>query len=224
MVKGLFIAGTDTGVGKTYVTCALLRQLGRDGVSVAGMKPVAAGCQIINGEPVNDDVLALLQASTIKPDQAFISPYRLAQACSPHLAAQAENVKIDPARIRTDFEKLAEIADFVIVEGTGGWMSPISDSETMQDIAIVLGLPVVLVVAIRLGCLNHSLLTVQSIKAAGLQMAGWVANYPDEGLPRDLPVENTLNERLDSPFLGVVVHQESAEQSQKLDVYGIRKF
>jgi dethiobiotin synthetase len=222
-VKGLFVAGTDTGVGKTYISCSLLRQFAGTGIRVVGMKPVAAGCTLIDGRWVNDDLEALREASTIEADATLMSPYQLEQACSPHLAASAEAVTIDPARIRTDLEKLTYLADLVIVEATGGWLSPISETETMQDIAIALDLPVLMVVAVRLGCLSHSLLTAQAIQSAGLDMAGWVANYPEPMLSRDLPVENTLIERLQAPFLGAVLYNQGQDRMTGLDIDMISK-
>jgi dethiobiotin synthetase len=145
--RGVFVTGTDTGVGKTVVATALIRQLAREGLRVVGMKPVAAGAEGTRAALLrNEDALALAAASNIPAPYESINPYCLLAAVSPHIAAADEGVTIETAVIKEHFEKLAELADFVVVEGAGGWLAPINETQTMADVAVALGLPVVLVV------------------------------------------------------------------------------
>ena len=179
MSHGYFITGTDTGVGKTHVSVGLLQQLARHGQQVAGMKPVASGCQSTPEGLRNDDALRLQAASSRLFDYRRINPYAFEAPVAPHLAAQRTGARIETTVIQTAFQRLTSEVDTVIVEGVGGWLVPISDSATMADLAVLLELPVILVVAIRLGCLNHALLTVAAIQSSGLPLAGWVANRID---------------------------------------------
>jgi dethiobiotin synthetase len=187
MTRGFFISGTDTGVGKTSVSLGLMRALQAQGHAVAGMKPVASGCHSAANGLENDDALRLQRCSSLPVEYAQVNPYAFEQAVAPHLAARLSSTSIQIPVISRSFRDLSEGADFVIVEGVGGWLVPVNAEQTMQDVAIGLGLPVVLVVAIRLGCLNHALLTADAIRKSGLWLAGWVANrvdpqcqYPDE--------------------------------------------
>jgi dethiobiotin synthetase len=176
-VRGVFVTGTDTGVGKTFVAAALIRALAREGLRVAGMKPVAAGAQRTRaGLLRNEDALALAAASNVSLPYDSLNPYCFLAPVSPHIAAADEGVTIETRVIRSHFEKLAVLADFVVVEGAGGWFAPISPSQTMADVALALGLPVLLVVGLRLGCLNHSLLSRRAIEASGAKFAGWIGN------------------------------------------------
>ena len=155
--NGVFVTGTDTEVGKTFVAAALIRALARAKVRVAGMKPVSAGSIVTAAGSRNEDALALAAASNVAAPYYAINPYCLEAAVSPHLAAAEEGVTIDPQSIKESFETLiTQAADFVVVEGAGGWLAPIGETQTMADVAVALGLPVVLVVGLRLGCLNHS--------------------------------------------------------------------
>lgn len=173
---GFFITGTDTGVGKTHVALALIRALVRDGRRVAAMKPVAAGATHEPEGLRNDDALQLAAAANVIAPYEAVNPYCLVSPVSPHIGAEEEGIVIDPARIRAEFEKLAAQADCVVVEGAGGWLAPISATQTMEAVAKALDLPVVLVVGLRLGCLSHALLTAQAVRASGLELAAWVAN------------------------------------------------
>jgi dethiobiotin synthetase len=201
-VEGVFVTGTDTGVGKTLVACALLRRLAEDGRPVVGMKPVAAGCADTAGRRVNDDVEALLAASTVPAERALVNPYALIEPIAPHIAAAREGVIIDISHIRRCFDRLRGLADAVVVEGAGGFRVPLNDREDGADLAVALGLPVVLVVGMRLGCLNHALLTQQAILARGLKLAGWVANRIDPGMARQEANVDALKRRLAAPLLG----------------------
>lgn len=202
---GLFIAGTDTAVGKTRVTAGLVRALNAEGVRAIGMKPVASGT---DAHGRNEDVLALRAASAPLPQALIddINPYLFAWPVSPHLAAAREGVTIEPARIQAATARLAAQSDALLVEGTGGWLAPISARASMADIARRLGLPVVLVVGMRLGCLNHALLTARAIVADGLALRGWIASVID---PKMLALQENLQaleERLDAPPLGLLPH------------------
>jgi dethiobiotin synthetase len=204
MKRGFFVAGTDTGVGKTLVACALLHAFARDGRRVVGMKPVAAGASDVAGRWGNEDVAALAAASNVQADRSSVNSYLLKLPVAPHIAAAAEGVVIDLAAIEKSFATLREIADVVIVEGIGGFRVPLTDREDSADLAARLGLPVILVVGMRLGCLNHALLTVDAIAARGLKLAGWVANSIDPEMAK-LP-ENVaaLRARIAAPLLGAV--------------------
>ena len=194
--KGFFITGTDTGVGKTLVAVALTRALVTRGFHTAAMKPVAAGGMRTPEGLVNDDALELLAASNVKAPYEDVNPWMLSLPASPHLAALADGVTIRHERIVAALDRLKAAADLVIVEGAGGWHAPISATETMADIAGKLALPVILVVGMRLGCLNHALLTRDAIRARGLPFAGWIANK----LAAEMPLANANIETLTSRF------------------------
>jgi len=202
---GAFVAGTDTGVGKTRVTVALLHALGGLGVRAAGMKPVASGTE---ADGQNEDVRLLRAASAaagIAPALLQqLNPYCFPWPISPHLAARRAGVLIDVLRIRQAYRELSERSAAVLVEGAGGWLAPINEQQTMADVARVLQLPVVLVVGLRLGCLNHALLSAQAVSVAGLRLAGWIGSVVE---PRMLALEDnldTLAQRLPAPQLGVL--------------------
>jgi dethiobiotin synthetase len=199
-----FVTGTDTGVGKTLISVALLHALSAGGQRVAGFKPVAAGC---DAQGQNEDVLALQAASAPQLLAAQINPYRFVPAVAPHLAAQQAGVEIDLAHVVQRYHALAAEVDTVIVEGVGGFVVPLSRTRTTADLAQQLGLPVILVVGMRLGCLNHALLTRQAIADRGLECAGWVANAVVPAMPFLEDNIAALRERLDAPLLGVVPWQ-----------------
>jgi dethiobiotin synthetase len=202
--KGFFITGTDTGVGKTLVAVALTRALVARGLRTAVMKPVAAGGLRTPEGLFNDDALELLAVSNVKATYADVNPWMLSMPASPHLAARADGVTIRHDRISAALDKLTAVSDLVIAEGAGGWHAPISATETMADVAGKLALPVVLVVGIRLGCLNHALLTRAAIRAHGLVFAGWIANRLATDMPlADANIE-TLSDRFGVAPLGVV--------------------
>jgi len=176
MKQAFFITGTDTGIGKTYVACKLIQQYVAQGYKVVGMKPVAAGCELINGEWVNDDVVKLEAASNVKAPRKLTNPYSFKEPIAPHIAAELAGEAIDITVIQQAFDALSELADIVIVEGAGGFLVPLNDTETMADLAGILNIPIILVVGIRLGCINHALLTAQAIQARNVSLTGWIAN------------------------------------------------
>jgi dethiobiotin synthetase len=202
MRRAWFVTGTDTGVGKTLVSAALLTALARSGRRVLGMKPVASGCDATPHGLRAADAAVLTEASNVAADYADVNPYALAAPTAPHLAAAAEGRQIDIGVIHVHYARLTQRADDVVVEGVGGWLVPISRAQTMADVACALELPVILVVGLRLGCLNHALLTQRAISASGCRLVAWVANTLQAD-PLEGYVE-ALTERLDAPCLGVV--------------------
>jgi dethiobiotin synthetase len=216
MSRGYFVAGTDTGVGKTQVAAALISLLGQRHKRVVGMKPVASGC-IDTGDGLrNDDAQRLIEASSIDVDYEDVNPYAFAPAIAPHLAAEDVGIKIELQSVLDHFECLQQQADCVVVEGVGGWMVPLGHIITTEHMAKALGLPVVLVVGMRLGCLNHALLSARAIEASGLRLAGWVANTIDPEMERVNDNLHTLKKRLNVPFLGLIPRVESAARDEIL--------
>ncbi|SFE58277.1 dethiobiotin synthase [Paracidovorax wautersii] len=211
MSWGCFITGTDTGVGKSLASAALLHALARHHARVVGMKPVAAGAEIIDGVLTNEDAVALRAASTLAVPPELDNPVLLPDPLSPHIAAQRAGAPIDIGTIVRAHRQLAGRADAVVVEGAGGWHVPLSDTATGADLAQALGLPVVLVVGLRLGCLNHAALTAEAIRARGLTLAGWIANRVD---PRMLAPEDNiawLRQHLRAPLLAELPHHASPD-------------
>jgi dethiobiotin synthetase len=205
--QSLFITGTDTGVGKTTVAVALLRALVRSGLRVSGMKPVAAGATMTSHGWRSDDALDLAAAGNVQLPYEILNPCCLPTPTSPHLAAQDAGVSIQIDPIVLAFEQIRSRSDVTIVEGAGGWLVPIAGAspgdggKTMQDLAQALGLPVVLVVGLRLGCLNHALLTAAAIEKSGLSFAGWIANPIDPHFVEAERYIDSLRARLTSPLL-----------------------
>lgn len=217
--RGFFVVGTDTGVGKTRVAAALLRACGRLGYRCVGMKPVAAGAEFQNGAWVNEDVALLRAAAGVDAPMEWVNPYLFREAIAPHIAAEHKGVAIDLPRIRQAFEGLAEMADLVVVEGAGGLLVPLSDSKDMADLAVALELPLVLVVGMRLGCLNHALLTWEAIRGRGLRLAGWVANRVVPAM--DAYEENlaALARRLPAPLLAELPHSPHMGTERAADLF-----
>ena len=221
MGTGCFVTGTDTGVGKTLIACALLRAFAARGRRVIGMKPVAAGATEAEDGWRNEDVAALADASNVHAAREWINPYLLAAPVAPHLAAAAEGVAIDFGRIERSLAQLRAVADIVVVEGVGGFRVPLNDREDSADLAARLALPVVLVVGMRLGCLNHALLTAEAIGARGVRLAGWVANRIEPGMARAAENVAALSERLGAPLIGDVPFMReprAAEAASALEV------
>jgi len=199
-----FVTGTDTEIGKTLISSALLHALSLRGVRTAGMKPVAAGAELRDGVWHNDDADMLAAASSECLPPALTTPYLLRQATAPHIAAAQEGVAIEPAHILACYTQIAALADAVVVEGVGGFRVPLTERFDTADLAQQLALPVVLVVGLRLGCISHALLTAEAIAARGLRLAGWVANLVDAELPNAAQNVEALAARLPAPLLGQV--------------------
>ncbi|MHB1241394.1 MAG: dethiobiotin synthase [Gammaproteobacteria bacterium] len=202
MTIGFFITGTDTGVGKTLVSLGLMRGLKDQGRRVAGMKPVASGCQRVGGALRNDDALRLQAEGSVGLPYAVVNPYAFEPPIAPHLAAAAAGTPIEIPQIAALCQGIVSQVDAVVVEGVGGWRVPLGPVVTVAELARILGFPAVLVVAIRLGCLNHALLTVESIEASGVPLAGWVANRLDPSCLRAADNVAALRERIRAPFIG----------------------
>lgn len=209
MKPAYFITGTDTDVGKTYATLVLMHYLKQQGKTVVGMKPVAAGCELVDGQLKNQDALLLQAHASIQVDYELINPYSYLLPVSPHIAGIDNPVKLD--KVSTNFSALTALADIVLVEGAGGWYAPINDSQAISDIAIYLDLPVIIVVAIRLGCINHARLTYQAIQASGLKCAGWLANCTDPEMLKGEENIARIKELLAAPLLGVLPYQPQAD-------------
>ena len=213
-MSGFFITGTDTEIGKTFVSSLLIKLFVEEGFQVTGMKPIASGAKMINGTLKNDDALSLMRASNVKADYKIINPYVFENAVSPHIAAEQAEVEISVDEIKKYFELLRQKSDVVVVEGVGGWYAPISCHTTVADLAETLGLPIILVVGLRLGCLNHALLTAQALRQSGLPIAGWIANYVENGFSSADKNISTLKHFLnDIPFLGSVPYQTNHENN-----------
>lgn len=200
--RDFFVTGTDTGVGKSRASAALLHALAGRGLRVVGMKPVAAGAEAdAQGLLQNDDVLALRAASNVRVPSSLDNPFCLADPVSPHIAARNAGTPIDIGLIADRFKRLQAAADAVVVEGAGGFLVPLSDTQTGADLAQALGLPVILVVGLRLGCLNHALLTRHAIRASGLPLAGWICNRLDPEMPEQQANLDYLRAQLAAPLL-----------------------
>jgi dethiobiotin synthetase len=203
-----FVTGTDTEIGKTLVSAALLHILAQRGVQVAAMKPIAAGTAWRDGAWHNDDVDMLAAEVTVPLPQALTTPYLLQTPAAPHIAATLEHVVIDPSHIQACFRAVSAKAQAVIVEGVGGFRVPLTDSHDTADMAQQLGLPVILVVGLRLGCISHALLTVEAIQARGLELTGWVANTVDAQMGCMAENIQALQQRIPAPLLGHIPRLE----------------
>jgi dethiobiotin synthetase len=204
----LFVTGTDTEIGKTLVSAALLRGFARAGLRAAGMKPIAAGAFEVDGVWHNEDADQLDAASSVLLQPTLRTPYLLKAPAAPHIVAALENVRLDIGHIVDCHAQALKLADIVVVEGVGGFRVPLTDTHDTADLALALNLPVVLVVGMRLGCISHALLTAEAIAARGLHLAGWVANrvdpdmsFADENIAA---IRDRLKRQYDVPLLGIV--------------------
>lgn len=204
--QGIYVTGTDTGVGKTLASCALLHAMRADRGTAVGMKPVASGCERIDGAWRNDDALALQLASEPRPDYADINPYALPQPLAPELAARDAGMVVEAGPLLAAYARLAARADVVVVEGVGGWAAPLGPDLMQADLARALRLPVLLVVGLRLGCLNHAILSARAIADDGLELAGWIASDIDPGMDRADDNMALLAARLPAPCWGRLPH------------------
>jgi len=220
--KRFFVTGTDTDAGKTFVTVLMLEALKQRGLSTLALKPLAAGCEQVDGELRNDDALKLQAAMTVALPYQQINPIALKSAIAPHLAAEEEGRTLSVDRLAGLIRgALMTPADVTLVEGAGGWLVPLNHRETLGNLVKELELPVILVVGVRLGCLNHALLTAQAVAAAGLPLAGWVANGIDPEAAKVQENINTLKSMLPAPCLGVIPHGPQADKealAQLIDI------
>jgi dethiobiotin synthetase len=216
-MNGLFITGTDTGCGKTHVSAELILALREHGKRVAPFKPVAAGAVRNGGEWQNDDALTLIEAAGSDWDYRDVNPYCYEAAVSPHLASRDVNLAVELPEIRRTARALAARSDCVVAEGAGGWMVPLADHLDISDVALALELPVILVVGLRLGCLNHARLSEFAILQSGVRLGGWIASQVDPDMERVAENLETLHDKLRSPCLGVLPWQgEGQLQTEQL--------
>ncbi|CAD6545473.1 dethiobiotin synthase [Paraburkholderia sabiae] len=210
----LFVTGTDTEIGKTLVSAALLRGFVREGLRATAMKPIAAGATLVDGVLHNEDADQLDAAANVLLPPEIRTPFMLKEPAAPHIAAAHENVALDMTRIVEAHAQAVQMADVVVVEGVGGFRVPLTDAHDTADLAFALNLPVVLVVGMRLGCISHALLTAEAIAARGLPIVGWVANrvdpamlFPDENIDA---LRARLDRQYNAPLLGIVPHLSPA--------------
>ncbi|MBV8783524.1 MAG: dethiobiotin synthase [Gammaproteobacteria bacterium] len=213
---GVFITGTDTGIGKTVVACALVRALCDEGYKVAVMKPVAAGAERGPDGLRNEDALALMAASNVPAPYELVNPYCFEPSISPHIAAKEVKIEVDTGTIRQNFEQLRAQADWIVVEGAGGWFAPISERQTVADLAWALSVPAVMVVGLKLGCLNHAQLTRLAIESRGVVFGGWVASGVDRSMARSAENLSTLARVLGEPALDTVPYLQGALEPVRL--------
>ncbi|HEY0178654.1 MAG TPA: dethiobiotin synthase [Dokdonella sp.] len=213
MSRGVYVTGTDTGVGKTFASALLLAALRARGLRAAGMKPVASGCRATADGLRSDDADALIAASDPRPAYADCNPYAFAPPIAPHVAARECGAEVVLDAVAAAYARVGRGAERVVVEGVGGWMAPLSERLMQADLVRALGLPVVLVVGMRLGCLNHALLSARAIRADGCTLAGWIANRIDPAMARTDENVATLRERLAAPLLGEIAHAPDAARA-----------
>lgn len=206
-----FVTGTDTEIGKTLVSSALLLLGQRMGLQSLGLKPVAAGTELVEGVQRNEDVDALAACSSLQPDLDLRTPYLLRTPAAPHIAAALEGVRIDTQVILDRVHQLRPTAQALVVEGVGGFRVPLTDTTDTADLAVALGLPVVLVVGLRLGCINQALLTCEAIQSRGLRLAGWVANSGTADMAYRDDNVLALQQRITAPLLGVIPRLDGAD-------------
>ncbi|NLS11463.1 ATP-dependent dethiobiotin synthetase BioD [Vibrio sp. SM6] len=212
MMKAFFIAGTDTDVGKTVSSKAILQALAARELATIGYKPVAAGCELTADGMRNSDALHLQKAATVAVPYEDVNPYALALPASPHIAAKQENVTVDFDRLSETLERLKAQSDTVLIEGAGGWRVPITDDECLSNWVKREKLPVVLVVGIKLGCLSHAMLTAEAIAADGLELVGWVANRVNPGTENYAEIIALLEHKFSAPKLGEIPYIPSAKR------------
>ncbi|MCW8888392.1 MAG: dethiobiotin synthase [Gammaproteobacteria bacterium] len=214
MANGFFITGTDTGIGKSWCSAALIWKLQQQGFNVAGMKPIASGCVETAEGLRNEDALLLQQFSSQPIPYSEINPYAFKPAIAPHIAAEKANTCINLESIKSNFDAISCRFDFTIVEGVGGWLVPLNGQQTVADLVTTLGLPVIMVVGIRLGCINHALLTAQQIQQSGCQLAGWIANTTDVEMKEIQRNIETIDAMVDAPLLGTIPFLQQFDQQQ----------
>ena len=215
--RGIFVTGTDTGVGKTVIACALVRALRDAGARVAVMKPVASGAFETPAGLRNSDAVALIEAAGRPHPYEEVNPYCFEPPISPHIAAKEVAIEVDTSRIRQIYDRLSTGADWVVVEGAGGWFAPINEHQTMADLAWALSVPALLVVGLKLGCLNHAQLTRLGVESHGVPLAGWVVNGIDRDMRRVEANLATLERLLGEPPLAVVPHLPDGTDAITLD-------
>jgi len=213
-MNGFFITGTDTEIGKTFVTRLLMRRLASDGLRVAGLKPIASGCMQKGDELRNIDALTISDCANINLPYSTVNRYRFEPAIAPHIAAEQNGTQLSLDSIHEDLLTASDLADFVLVEGVGGWNVPLGDNISVADLASRLSLPVIVVVGIRLGCINHALLTMNAVRQTGIPIAGWIANCCDP--QADATEENirSIRQRVAEPMLAEISYGQQELHQQ----------
>lgn len=211
--RGWFVTGTDTGIGKTWVSQALLHSLVNAGKRVVGMKPVASGCAVTPAGLRSTDAEDLMAAANVAADYSDVNPYAFEPPTAPSLAAHVAGAEIRFDVIHEHYSRLAARAEYIVVEGVGGWLAPLGATTTVADLAAFLKLPVILVVGLRLGAVNHALLTEMAIHAQGCQLSGWIANAVDADVPAGYT--EMLQARLRAPMLGAIAHGMNPPQAAR---------
>lgn len=211
--RGIFVTGTDTGVGKTLVACCLLEILSAAGIRTGAFKPVAAGARHTSEGWRNEDAERLIEHSSAAFDYAEVNPVTLPDAVAPHIAAARAGMDLEIPPLLRAYQAMGRRAECIVTEGAGGWLVPLGRGETMADLATAIGSPVLLVVGLRLGCLNHALLTVEAVRRRGLEVAGWVGNCLDPAMPELDANVATLDDVLGAPRLGLVPWIEAEDHA-----------
>jgi dethiobiotin synthetase len=222
-MKNLFVTGTDTEVGKTRISVAIIEKLKQHQLSVVGMKPVASGCEKTTAGLRNEDAVALQKHSNVQVDYELMNPYAFEPAIAPHIAAEQEGVEIELSTITAQFEQLNQLAEVVVVEGAGGWLLPLNHQQTLADVAVELDLDVILVVGLRLGSINHALLTAKAIEQSGCELIGWIGNDL-ESSPQTIEMLEAIDQHISAPCLGVVpklTDSEMATDFIKFEAYNV---
>jgi len=211
-MAGYFITSTDTNVGKTTAALCLMKYIKSQGNTVGCMKPVSAGCEKTPDGLRNDDAIQLMQEASVDLPYDWVNPYAFEPPIAPHIAAQQSSVHIDTKIISDRYKEISSKSKFVIVEGAGGWLVPINDHQTMADIARTLNLPVILVVGLRLGCLNHALLTADNIVQGGFAFSGWISNYIDSNMLAQEKNIESLETMIPAPHIGSISFEENVSK------------
>jgi len=210
-MNGCFIAGTDTEVGKTWISLGLMQAMKDRGFNVAGMKPVASGCVLTESGPRNEDALLIQARCSRSYPYAAVNPFALLRPIAPYVAARQEDTRIRPGPVAEAFTLLSEKTDVIIVEGVGGWRVHLDDDLEMVDLVKMLGLPVLIVVGMRLGCVNHAVLSAEAISKDGCELLGWVANHVDSNYSDCGAMIELLSQKIQAPLLGVIPHLPDAD-------------
>jgi len=213
MNNTFFVTGTDTGIGKTFVTCVLMQFIKFHRKKVIGMKPIAAGVDKKNGETANKDVNLLQYESNLKLEVGEINIYSFDEPIAPHIAAQKNNIQIDFKKIKSHAETLKSSADYLFIEGAGGYLVPLGESASIADLVDELNIPIIIVIGIKLGCINHSLLTIEAILNRGQKIFGWVANILDNNMHEVDANISSLRQRIEQPLIGTIPY--SPEQKNE---------
>ncbi len=212
MAQGFFITGTDTGIGKTWSTLALMQYYQNQGKTVLGMKPIASGCEWQEGQLKNEDALLIHEQASIELPYQAVNPYAFELAVSPHIAAAESGVEIELAHIVDQYRNLAKMADVVLVEGVGGWLVPLNEFDVVADLAKQLALPVIVVVGVRLGCINQAKLTFDAIEQAGCKCYGWIASCVEKDMQKLDENIATISKATPVPLLAIFPFLETMDQ------------